>query len=239
LTRAAGVALLAMLALVPAFAGCGGGDEETVIVTVTTETAPTATVPTGTAPTATVTTGSATTGAALEERLPPQSAVPGLRTGTPRPLPSPAAFVDELYQQGDPSKPAARRRFERSGYRDGVLRDQIGRNPAQGLTLLRTYVVRLADAETAQREVDVSVQEVEAASTAPSSAVPVPGIPGARGLELRLTQSGQRARVLFVTFAGGPYLYGYQAFGRAGAAFPQAEILEAARQAFVRYGNVP
>jgi hypothetical protein len=224
---------LAALALAAALVGCGGGSAPDVTVTVTTGGGTTATAP------ATATGGSTQGTASLGDRLPADDALPGLRAGDVRELPTAAAFVRALYQRGDPSLPAAQARFEAAGYDGAALKDQIGSDPSSGLALSRAYVARLRSPAEAQREVGESVEEVKRTSTAAARDVAVPGIPGARGLELTVRQGSSRARVLFVTFAGGRYLYGIQEFARADADFPQEEILRVARDVYDRYGGVP
>jgi hypothetical protein len=229
------LSLLAALALAAALVGCGGGSAPDVTVTVTTGGGTTATAP------ATATGGSNSTQgtASLGDRLPADDALPGLRGGDVRELPTAGAFVRALYQRGDPSLPAAQARFEAAGYDGAALKDQIGSDPSSGLALSRMYVARLRSPAEAQREVGESVEEVKRTSTAAARDVAVPGIPGARGLELTVRQGSSRARVLFLTFAGGRYLYGIQEFARADADFPQEEILRVARDLYDRYGSVP
>ena len=247
--RALAVALIAG-ALTALLVACGGGGS-TVVVTQTvdstsqapTATAPTTTAPTETAPTTAPTTTAPTTSTApasdLESRLPSQTAIPEVGTGSVRSLPTAAALVDALYQEGDPSKTDAEARFRNAGYQDGVLRDQIGTDPQHGIALFRAYVVKLGSPAAASAEVGRSVQEVRASSTASTSDLDVPGIPGARGIDVRAQQGGRSARVIFVTFATGPYLYGYQAIAISGNALPQDAVLQTARDTYQRFRSTP
>jgi hypothetical protein len=237
-------------ALTVLLVACGGGGS-TVVVTETvdstastpTETAPITTAPTETAPTTAPTTTAPTTSApstsALESRLPSQTAIPEVGTGSVRSLPTAAALVDALYQEGDPSKSDAEARFRSAGYQGGVLRDQIGTDPQHGIALFRAYVVKLGSPAAATAEVGRSVEEVRASSTASTSDLAVPGIPGARGIDVRAQQAGRSARVIFVTFSTGPYLYGYQAIAISGNDLPQDAVLQTARDTYQQFKSTP
>lgn len=212
---AAAAALLAALVLA---AGCGG--EAARVTDRTTPTAPVGPVP-------------------LADRLPPEGAVPGLQAGAVQELDRAEDLVRLLYRPGDPIVPGAVDRLEEAGFEGSVLRDQRGTDPATGLRLLRAYAIRLGSAEAAQAEVDTSADEVIAATDAPSTAVVVEGVPGARGLAIDLDAGGRRASVLFVTFAGGRHLHGLQAFALEEAPLPREEILAAARDLYERVGAAP
>jgi hypothetical protein len=225
------VALLSAAALAGA-AGCGGS---TVTQTVTTDRLPGTTAPTAT----TAPTVPTAPSGALEDRLPPEDALAGLRPGRIQELPTAQTVVDALYQAGDPARDAAERRLSQAGYEDGVLRDQAGEDPASGPALLRTYVIRLRDDAAARTEVDDAVDEVEATSTAPASAVDVSEIPDARALRVELSQGGVSGGVVFVTFPAGPYVHGLQVVSRSGAALPEEELVAAARELYARVGATP
>ena len=212
---AAALALLAALVLA---IGCGG--EAARVTDGTTSTAPVGPTP-------------------LADRLPPEDAVPGLQPGPVQELAGAEDLVEVLYRPGDPTIPGAVARLELAGFDGAVLRDQQGTDPATGLRLLRTYAVRLGSAEAAQDEVDTSTDEVVASTDAPSTQVAVDGVPGARGLAIDLDVGGRRASVLFVTFAGGRYLHGLQAFALEDAPLPRDEILAAARDLYERVGTAP
>ena len=209
--------------------GGGGGGGKTAATTRTASTTATgpATESTSTAP------------SALASRLPPQDAVPGLSPGDPKDLPTVDSLIDALYQQGDPTRPAARLRFTTGGFQEAVLRDQTGTDPATGVGLLRTYVIRLGTPAAASREVRASVDEVKRTTNAPIHDIAVPGVPGARGLGVTVTTSGTTAQVAFITFAAGPYLYGYQAFARGGADLHLADIKRSVRDVYTGASSHP
>lgn len=217
------------LAAAALLAGCG--DTTTVQVTVTVHTgtgATTAQVP----PVTTVATPTDTTGgdtqASLELRMPAQDIIPSLKDGKVEFKPTAASMVTALYSANDPTIPAATSRLLAAGYRDGVLRDQRGVNDQTGITLMRTYIYRLNDHAAAQAEVDASAAELRGATTAPITDVQVPDVPGAKAMRITPTLGGQKAVVLYVSFAAGDDVYGIQAFARAGAKIYQPQILELA-----------
>jgi len=220
-------------------AGCGGSSD-TVTQTVTTDTVPT-TAPTTTAPPviSAPTTEPAPSGSIGEDRLPPAGALAGTSAGTARELDSPEEFVDTLYQTGDPSKPAAAERLDAAGYVDGILRDELGSDPASGIALFRTYAILVRDDASAQTEVDDAADEVESASSAPSTDVSVSDIPGARALRLDINQAGTTGSVVFVTFAVGPYIYGLQGVATSSGGLPQDELVAVARTLYARVSATP
>ena len=231
---AAAVALVAAVA-----AGCGGSSSSEVTTTVTTDAATTAAASTtapATTAAATPTTAAQTVG---EENLPPQDALAGVKTGTVQQLGSATAFVDALYQAGDPSKPKAVSRLESAGYAGAALRDQVGEDPSKGIALFRTYSVKLRDETAAQGEVDAAADEVKAQTTAPTTDVAINDIPGARGLRVEVDQGGVKGKVTFVTFAVGPYVYGLQGVSTNDAALPQDEIIGAARDLYEKVTAAP
>jgi hypothetical protein len=235
---------LVLPALALALVACGGGKDVVVTRTVepstssppTTSTPSTASTPVTTAPA--TATGTTTSSVSLAQRLPAEDAIPGLKAGSVRDLPTATDLVDALYESGDATKPQAEQRFRDEGYQDGVLRDQAGEEPSTGIALFRAYVVRLGSAAEAASEVRSSVNEVKRTTTGTTAPVAVPGVPGALGLEVRVTQ-GRAAKVIFVTFSGGPYLYGYQAIALAASDLPQQAILDSARQTYDRFAAVP
>lgn len=226
---------LAPLIAVPVAAGAllaGCGDTTTVQVTVTVHTgtgATTATAPpvtTGTTPTTGTTTGD--TQASLELRMPAQDIIPTLKKGEVQSKPTASSMVTALYSANDPTIPAATSRLLAAGYEDGVLRDQRGVDDQTGITLMRTYIYRLRDHATAQAEVEASATELRGATTAPITDVDVPDVPGAKALRITPTLGGQKAVVVYVSFAAGRDVYGMQAFARAGAKIYQPQILKLA-----------
>jgi hypothetical protein len=224
------------LAAAGLLAACGG-ESETVTRTVTTDQLPTTAPATTAAPTTPTTTAAA---AAVDEtRLPPEGALPDTEPGTTRELDDAQEFVDALYQVGDPSKPAAQARLESAGYASGILRDELGSDPQNGIALFRTYAIALRDAAAAQAEVDDAADEVESSSSAPSIPIEVPEIPGARGLRLDLNQGGTTGSVAFVTFASGPYVYGLQGVSTRAETLPQDALVEAARQLYATVSTQP
>lgn len=220
-SRLAALALTAAVA-VPLVAGCG--DEETVVVTVTTRaatsTTPVATTPVTTAPVATDGVTTATdAGAELELRMPSQESVPGLGSGDVRRLPTADDLVNALYTANDPTAATARARLAAAGYEGGVLRDQNA--DGSGPRLLRVYILRLRDRAAARAEVDASVQEIKATTTFPITDVTLPDADG-KGLRI----DANNTDILFVTFAAGRDVYGIQSFAQPGGKVYQPEILE-------------
>jgi len=226
---------VAPLIAVPLAAGAllaGCGDTTTVQVTVTVHTGTGAT--TATAPVTGTTTGPVE--ATLEQRLPPQEAIPSLRNGDVLSKPTAASMVTALYSANDPSIPGATSRLLAGGYEDGVLRDQRGTDDTTGLTLMRVYIYRLKDHAAAQAEVDATTAELRSSTTAPMTDVAVPGIAGAKAVRITPTLGGQKAVVLYVSFAAGRDVFGMQAFARAGAKLYQAQILDAASSVYLAWG---
>lgn len=221
---AAGCAAALMIA-----AGCGGSDSGSDSDSTTTERATTD------APDATTTTSSGVSQRAMELALllPDEDAIADLGEGNLTELSDAETLVNELYSEGDPARDAAVERFEDGGYDLGVLRDQIRFGSGEGPQLVRSYVVGFATSDAAQTEVGESITEVKRSSSAPSTDVPVPGIPGAEAVSLQLEAgTGETADVLFVTFSAGRFLYGIQVFGEAGGAVDRATILAAAQDAY-------
>jgi hypothetical protein len=174
---------------------------------------------------------------ALAERLPPANALPGLTAGDVVRLPTAEEWVDALADEGDPAKPAAVRRLRAAGFRSGVLRDD--RRGGARPVLVRTTVARLGSPRAARAEAAGSVAGVARSGDDRGSAVTVPGVPGAQGTEIAVRAAGRRIRILFVSFADGPYLYGYQAISLAGGGSSRAGVLAAARAAYERWRGVP
>jgi hypothetical protein len=177
--------------------------------------------------------------AGLEALLPPEDAIAGLRPGEVRELPTPRAFVDALYQIGEPGRGPARRRLAEGGYADGVLRDQIGRDPSAGPVLVRAYAIRMRDEDSARQEVAAAAAEVLATPLGEASAIDVPGIEGARAARVEVSQGGITGSALFVTFPEGPDVYGIQAVSQTGAELPEGEVVAAAQEQAARVRGVP
>jgi hypothetical protein len=212
-----------------AAAGCGGSSDDAAS-TGTTATAP---APAPTAP-----------AGDLVALLPPQDAVSGLRPGAALALPTARAFVDALYQRGDPTREAAERRLERGGYAGGALRDQAGEDPEEGVALVRSYVITMGGEAAARQEVDDAVAAVVDSSLGEDARVEeaeveVPDVDGARGLRVDVTQGDVSASVIFVTFPAGAEVYGIQAAARAGADLPEDEVVAAAQDLAARAGAAP
>ncbi len=227
-------------------AGCGGSDTVTETVTTgspastatLTPTAPASTA--STAPPTTAPTTTAPPGALSESRdLPPQDAVAGVRAGTVKTLATAKQFVDALYAEGDPGKPAAQTRFENAGYAGGILRDQLGETPETDIALLRTYALALRDPAAAQGEVDAGADEIRRTTQATITDIDLPDIPGARGLRVEIDQAGTKGSVVFITFAAGSDVYGLQGVSKSGAALPQDEIVGAARDLYEKVTAAP
>lgn len=226
------------LALGVGLAGCGG--DATVTETVTTDQLPATTAPATTAPaTSAPATTTSSTGRLEEGDLPGLTSVEDVRSGTTRTLDDAQAFVDALYQAGDPSKPAARSRLEDAGYAGAVLRDQEGEDTSTGIALLRSYVLELRDDAAAQDEVDRAADEVKSASSAPTTDIDLPGVPGARALRVDIDQGGVKGSVVFATFAVGPLVYGIQGVSGGDAAVPQDDLLQAARDLHAEVSATP
>ena len=67
----------------------------------------------------------------------PPNAIAGVHAGQLQTIDTAEAFVDVLYQNGDPTKPDAVKRLEDAGFSGAVVRDQVGTDPDNGLALLR------------------------------------------------------------------------------------------------------
>ena len=224
-----------------AAAGCGG-ESSTVTKTITTDSLPTAATAPVTPTASTPTTPGATAPAIAvvgEDRLPPSDALPGLRSGSVRLVDDAQAFVDALYQSGDPAKPAAVARLEAGGYAGGALRDQLGTDPARGLTLFRSYAVVLRDDAAAQAEVATAMQEVRDTTSAPVTELDLSDIPGAQGLRVDIDQGRTTGAVVVVSFASGPYVHGLQGVSTRDAPLPEDEIVGAARDLYERVTAAP
>ena len=231
---AAAAAVLALT--VGATAGCGGSSST---ATTTADGPPPATVPsTSSAPTTAGVTAPPSTAVGAEQ-LPPPDALAGLRSGSVRVIADPADFVDALYQAGDPIKPAATARLRSGGYAGGALRDQVGINPTEQIALFRTYAILLRDDAAARAEAAAAVQEVRDSTTAPTTGIALPDIPGAQGLHVEIDQDGVMGAVAFVTFAAGPYVYGLQGISTDDAALPQDEIIGTARDLYEKVTAAP
>jgi hypothetical protein len=233
----AAAAAAASLALLAGAAGCGGSSE-TVTRTVTTDSLPgtvTAPAPPATAPPATA----PTTASVGEDSLPPADALAGVRPGVARPLGDAQSFVDALYQAGDPVKPSAVARLSASGYAGGILRDQVGQDPARGIALFRTYAVALRDDAAASAEVGAAVEEVRASTSQPTRDLDLSDLPGAQGLHVDIQQGAITGAVVFVTFSSGPVVYGLQGVSTNTATLPEDEIVGAARDLYERVTAAP
>ncbi len=174
--------------------------------------------------------------AGLAALLPPEDAIGGLRPGAIRALPTPVSFVEALYQIGEPGRGPARRRLDEGGYAEGVLRDQLGRDPETGPALARSYAIRMRDEDAAAEEVAAAVAEVRRTPLGDAAELEVPDVPGARGLRVEVSQGGVAGSVAFVTFPSGRDVVGIQAVSRSGAALPEEEVVRAAQEAAARGG---
>lgn len=235
--------LAVSLALGIGLAGCGGSDA-TVTETVTTGAASVATIapPPPTAPavgTATATAATAPAARLGADDLPPEDAVAGVRPAPLTTLASATAFVDTLYAQGDPNKPAAAKRFEDAGYDGAIVRDQPGEDASTGLALLRSYALALRDDEAARQEVAAGVDEVRRTTPATITDIEVADVPGARGLRVEIDQGGTSGAIVFVTFAAAANVYGLQGVSQGDAPLPQDEIVGAARDLYERVTAAP
>lgn len=230
------------LALGAGLAGCGGSD---ATVTETVTTGSTSSAPTTAAPPASTTappatqTATAPAAALGPDDLPPQDAVAGVRPADTTTLATAAAFVDTLYAQGDPEKPAATTRFREAGYAGGIVRDQTGDDPKTGLALLRSYALALRDDAAARQEVVDGVDEVRRTAPATIRDIDVPDVPDARALRVDVDQAGARGAIVFVTFAAGDKVYGLQGVSQGDAPLPQEEIIGAARDLYEKVTAAP
>jgi hypothetical protein len=223
---------VALAVAVGAAAGCGGDSKSEATTTqATTTAAATTPAPPATTPSTTPTTGGTSTAPVAKltkADLPPEDAVSGVHSGTPRTIDSASEFVDVLYQTGDPAKPAAVRRLEDAGYRTAILRDQAGTDPENGIALLRSYAIQLGSPEAAKKEVGDAVAEVKSASAAKTSDIDT-GIPDAQGLRVDIDQGAIQGAVVFVTFPVGSRVYGIQAVATSGGNLDQDALLKVAR----------
>lgn len=227
--RRRAVALTCALGLAIGAAACGGED---VVVTVTTDrlpgtgttapvtTAPPATTDAGPSTTAPPATTTETTGEgevdldALAELLPADGAVTGVTTGTVRKLPTADSLIDTLYQEGDPTAQPAKAELAGAGYRGGVLRDDIGTDPQNGLALFRSYIYAVADEQTAAEQATDAVGDVRGSGGIQSEDLEVPGVPGAAALVGTGEQGGTKLAIVFISFPVGDRVYGLQAIAR-------------------------
>ena len=238
--RTLATAAVALAVAVGGAAGCGGdsASEDTTEATTAATTAPTTTAPATPVP-GTTSGGSTAPAAALTAAdLPPENAVTGVGKGTPRTIDSASEFVDVLYQNGDPAKPAAVSRLEEGGYQAAILRDQAGTDPETGVALLRSYAIALGSDDAAKKEVADAVDEVRNASAAQSSDIDT-GIPDGEGLRVDVDQGGVQGSVIFVTFPVGSEVYGIQAVATSGGNLNQDEMLGAARDLATKAGATP
>lgn len=239
--RTIAAAAVALAVAVGAAAGCGGDAKSEATTTQATTTAATTPAPPATTPGTTPTTGGASTAPAAKlttADLPPQDAVAGVNSGTPRTIDSASEFVDVLYQTGDPAKPAAVRRLEGAGYRTAILRDQAGTDPQNGIALLRSYAIQLGSPEAAKKEVGDAVDEVRSASAAKTSDIDT-GIPDGQGLRVDIDQGAVQGAVVFVTFPVGSRVYGIQAVATSGGNLDQDKLVGVARDLATEAGATP
>ena len=165
---------------------------------------------------------------------------PGVKVGSLQQLADAQAFVDALYQTGDPSKPRAVSRLAVGRLRRRALRDQVGEDPAKGIALFRTYAVALRDQAAAQAEVDAAVAEVKAQTTAPTTDIDVSDMPGARGLHVEVDQGGVKGIGRVRDLRGRPLrLRASRASSTNDAALPQDEIIGAARDLYEKVTAAP
>lgn len=223
--RTLATAAVAIAVAVGGAAGCGGDSsaDDTTEATTAATTAPAVTAP--------ATSGGGTTAPATAltaADLPPANAVGGVGKGTPRTIDSASEFVDVLYQNGDPSKPAAVTRLENGGYRTAILRDQAGTDAETGIALLRTYAIAMGSDEAAKQEVSDAIAEVRSASAAKTTDIDT-GIPDGQGLRVDIDQGGVKGAVVFVTFPVGSTVYGIQAVATSAGNLNEDEIVGTAR----------
>lgn len=201
---------------------------------------------TSTAPTRTSDTSAETTGTTdslpdqglsveLMPRLPAMDAIPSLRSGDAREVFTARAMVEALYQDTDPQRDAAVTRLEEAGYTGGVLRDQQGANPRRGLALLRSYIYRLRDDDAAQQEVDATIDELKGIRLLKTTDVPVPDVPGARGLYATTGQRADQGEILFITWPEGPDVHALQLFTYRGSKLFRNEAVELARTLYAAH----
>ncbi len=232
--RTLATAVVALAVAVGGAAGCGGDSvsEDTTEATTAATTAPATTAPATTSGGG----GTSTAAAALTAAdLPPANAISGVGKGTPRTIDSASEFVDVLYQNGDPAKPAAVTRLEDAGYKTAILRDQAGTDPENGIALLRTYAIALGSPDQAKQEVSDAVDEVRNASAAQSRDIDT-GIPDGQGLRVDIDQGGVQGAVVFITFPVGSQVYGIQAVATNAGNLDQDELLGAARDLATKAG---
>ncbi len=247
--RRRAIAVVCALGLAVGAAACGG---DTAVVTITTDRLPgtetTASVPappttsttqtttdTGTT-TTTATTTSGTTAssdpvdmAALAELLPPAAAMAGVNEGTVRELPTAGEMIDTLYQAGDPTAEPAKAELSAAGYRGGVLRDDSGTDPQNGLALFRSYIFAVADDATAIEQSKDSVADVRSTAALTTRELAVPGIPDGTGVSATGEQSGTRLAVAFISFPVRDRVYGLQVVARAENAIDLDKLVEVAQ----------
>jgi hypothetical protein len=230
------------LGIVVGAAACGGDES---VVTVTTDRLPTTAAPTtsttattlGAPTTAAEPTTQATQDVPLAQRLPPDDAMPGTNTGTPRNMPAASDLTATLYSPGDPTQGPAAEALDAAGYAGGILRDDTGTDPSSGIALFRSYVMELGGEAQAQAEVARSVDEVIGATVLDTGSLDVPDIPGARGVTAEGNQGGQNLAVVFVAFPAGPYVYGLQAVATSEGAIDTDRLLSIAQEQYAQAGG--
>ena len=138
--------------------------------------------------------------------------------GRSAPLPTAQAFVDALYQIGDPARDAARRRLEEGGYADGVLRDQAG--PGPGRRRRAGAQLRHPDERRRGRpqEVEAAVEEVRRQRPARRPRLEVPDVEGARGCGWTVSQGGVAGAVVLRDLRRGAHVHGHPGRRRGRAA---------------------
>jgi hypothetical protein len=235
--RTAAAAILCVTAL-GVIGGCGS-DKEVVVTITRPDTSATST--TGATPTTATTPTVATTDASpeLALRLPPPTSIPKLESGDVQKFATAEGLSNALYKPGDPAATTGAQRLRDSGYQGGALRDQKGTAPLTDLVLLRTYVFRLSSPVEATKEVSRGVDEVRATSSPSITELQVPDVPGSRGLSGPVVISGQKAKLVFITFAAGQDVFGLQAIALADAKIYEPQLKELAKSLYIAYGLNP
>ncbi len=233
--RSVTAAALCVLAL-GAITGCAS-DKEVVVTQTVPNTASSASTTQSTPTTPTFATAEASAELAL--RLPPSGSIPKVATGGVQKFPTADGLTGALYKPGDPTAAAGAQRLRDSGYQGGALRDQKGTAPLTDLVLLRSYVFRLGSPEEASSEVSRGVDEVRATSSPLLTELALPDVPNGRGVSGPVTISGQKAKLVFITFSAGQDVFGLQAIALADAKVYEPQLKALAKTLYVAYGLNP
>lgn len=206
--------LLALMALL-ALAGCGAGDDGGAELTVIDDDP--------------VTTPLEPAGD-FAERLPDTAAIPGLEPAEARALRSVGEVAALSFAEGEVLFDEAARRLRREGLRQAVARQQLGVDPSEGLSALRTFVLRFRSTLDAQDEVDGLADQIETVENLQVEQSSVDEVIGSRVLRTQSTRPGGASASVLILFARGAHVYGVQGFAPRAAQIPEGDLTDLARR---------